>query len=97
MIGLMKLKALREEASRLSGQTVKVGGWVRTLRDSGNIAFMELNDGTSFGGVQVVLNREKLPDFETLTRLGVSAAVIVTGTVILTPEAKQPFERRRPP
>ncbi|MGI6316931.1 MAG: asparagine--tRNA ligase [Christensenellales bacterium] len=88
----MKLKALREEASRLSGQTVKVGGWVRTLRDSGNIAFMELNDGTSFGGVQVVLNREKLPDFETLTRLGVSAAVIVTGTVILTPEAKQPFE-----
>ena len=65
---------------------------MRSLRDSKAFAFMDLNDGSSFQGVQIVLEREHLPEFDTVVRYQVGAAVIVRGKVLLTPNAKQPLE-----
>ena len=74
------------------GTVVTVGGWVRTVRDSKNIAFMELNDGSAFKGIQVVFEQAKLPNYNEAAKAGVGTSVLVTGRIVLTPEAKQPFE-----
>ena len=71
---------------------IAVSGWVRTVRDSKNIGFIELNDGSAFKGLQVILERGKLANYDEAVKLNVSAAVNVTGRLILTPDAKQPFE-----
>ena len=73
-------------------KTVTVCGWVRTIRVSKSIAFLELNDGSSFKGLQVILEEGKLPNYKEITSQNVGAAVIVKGTVVLTPEMRQPFE-----
>ena len=75
-----------------AGKTLRVCGWARTIRDMKNFGFIELNDGSSFKGIQVVLEREQLDNYDTLTRQNVGAAFIAEGELILTPEAKQPFE-----
>lgn len=92
MIKTLKLRQLRGSAECLDGQSVDIAGWVRTIRDSRNIAFMELSDGSCQTTVQVVLNRDTLPNYDEMIKLNVGAAVLVTGNVVLTPEAKQPFE-----
>ncbi len=71
---------------------VTVCGWIRTNRDSKALGFMEINDGSCFKGVQVVFEREKVADYAAVAKLNVGTAVIVTGNLILTPEARQPFE-----
>ncbi len=75
-----------------SGQTLTVCGWVRTVRDMKNFGFIELNDGSCFKSLQVVFARESLANYEEIARLNVGAALIVRGELVLTPEAKQPFE-----
>ena len=92
MINTLKLRSLRQSAECLDGQSVNIAGWIRTIRDSRNIAFMELSDGSCQGTVQVVLERGNLPNYEEMVKLNVGAAVLVTGQVVLTPSAKQPFE-----
>ncbi|MBQ7598438.1 MAG: asparagine--tRNA ligase [Clostridia bacterium] len=77
---------------QFTGAPVTVCGWVRTNRDSKALGFMEVNDGSCFKGVQVVFEREKIADYAAVAKLNVGTAVIVTGTLILTPEARQPFE-----
>ncbi len=74
------------------GAPVTVCGWIRTNRDSKTLGFMEVNDGSCFKGVQVVFERGKVADFAAVAKLNVGTAVVVTGDLILTPEAKQPFE-----
>ena len=71
---------------------VTVCGWIRTNRDSKTLGFMDVNDGSCFKGVQVVFEANKVADFQAVAKLNVGTAVIVTGDLILTPEAKQPFE-----
>ena len=71
---------------------VTVCGWVRTNRDSKTLGFMEVNDGSCFKGVQVVFEAGKVADFAAVAKLNVGTAVVVTGNLILTPEARQPFE-----
>ena len=71
---------------------VTVCGWIRTNRDSKTLGFMDVNDGSCFKGVQVVFEANKVADFAAVAKLNVGTAVIVTGDLILTPEAKQPFE-----
>lgn len=71
---------------------VTVCGWIRTNRDSKTLGFMDVNDGSCFKGVQVVFEANKVADFQAVAKLNVGTAVIVTGNLILTPEAKQPFE-----
>ena len=68
-----------------------VGGWLRSKRDSKTFGFLVINDGTFFEPLQVVYS-DKLDNFVTISKLNVGAAVIATGIVTLTPDAKQPFE-----
>ena len=70
---------------------ITVCGWLRTLRDSKGIAFAQVNDGSAFRSLQVVLTDE-LPNFNELRKLNVGTAVCMRGQLVLTPEANQPFE-----
>ena len=73
-------------------QTVTVCGWARTIRVSKNIAFLELNDGSSFKGLQVILEEGKLDNYKEITSQNVGAAIVVKGKIVETPEMRQPFE-----
>ena len=73
-------------------KTITVCGWIRTIRDSKALGFVDFNDGSCFKGLQVVLEEQNLTNFKDIIKLNVGAAVSVTGTIILTPEMKQPFE-----
>ena len=70
---------------------VKIGGWVRSVRDSKTFGFIVLNDGTFFEPIQIVYS-DQLPNFSEICKTNVGAALIVTGTLVATPQAKQPFE-----
>ncbi|MBQ6928719.1 MAG: asparagine--tRNA ligase [Oscillospiraceae bacterium] len=74
------------------GTVVTVEGWAKTVRDSKNIGFIELNDGSCFKGVQIVFEQAKIENYTEIAKSGVGTAFAVTGKVILTPEAKQPLE-----
>ncbi len=88
----MDLKQLFTEFSTLSEKSVTVCGWVRTIRASKAIGFIELNDGTCFKNLQVVFEDGKISNFVDISKLNVGSAIYVTGNVVLTPEMKQPFE-----
>ncbi len=87
-----KIAAIYADSEALSGQTVTVGGWVRTIRDLKGFGFIELNDGSCFRNLQVVMEAAALSNYADIASQNVGAALIVTGTVMLTPEAKQPLE-----
>ena len=86
------VRSIYECPESYSGKEVTLGGWVRNLRDSKAFGFIDLNDGSCFKGVQVVFEKDKLENFAEVAKYNVGAAVIVEGNLILTPEAKQPFE-----
>ena len=87
-----KIAAVFADKDSLSGQTVTVGGWARTIRDMKNFGFIELNDGSCLKNLQVVMEAGALENYKDIAAQNVGAALIVTGTVVLTPEAKQPLE-----
>ena len=87
-----KIAQLYADAQALGGTTVTVAGWVRSVRDMKNFGFVTLNDGSCFRDLQVVMNREALANYDEIARQNVSAALVVTGELKLTPEAPQPFE-----
>ncbi len=87
-----KIAAIFADSERLSGQEVTVGGWARTIRDMKNFGFIELNDGSCFRNLQVVMDAAALANYAQVAAQNVGAALIVTGTVVLTPQAKQPLE-----
>lgn len=74
-----------------ANQEIWIGGWVRTNRGSNRFGFLEINDGSSFKGIQVVYE-EDLPNFAEVSKFGVATAVSIRGQFVLTPESKQPFE-----
>lgn len=86
--------ALFANSQALGGQQVVVAGWVRSIRDMKKMAFVTVNDGSCFNNLQVVLDRATFADYEAIAAQNVGAALVVTGTLVLTPEAKQPFELR---
>lgn len=90
-MNLTDVRDLYRKTEEFVGREVTVGGWVRSNRDSKNFGFLVVNDGTFFEPLQVVYG-SALENFETLRKLNVGAAVIVRGTIVETPEAKQPFE-----
>ncbi len=75
-----------------NGATVTVCGWAKTVRDSKNIGFIELSDGSAFKSLQVVFEAAKLNNYKEIAKAGVGTSLAVTGTIVLTPEAKQTFE-----
>ncbi|WP_423241426.1 asparagine--tRNA ligase [Marasmitruncus massiliensis] len=88
----MELKKLFAAVEDYTGAPVTVCGWVKTIRDSKSIGFIELNDGSSFRNLQVVLEQSKLENFSEVVKLNVGSAIVVRGDIVLTPDAKQPFE-----
>ncbi len=87
-----EIAALHHDAAAYGGKTITVCGWARTIRDSKNLGFIDLNDGSSFKGVQIVFEADKINNFKEIAKQNVGAALCVTGELLLTPEAKQPFE-----
>ena len=88
---LVTVRELYRNSSEYVDQKVRIGGWVRNLRDSKTFGFLVINDGTYFQTLQVVFG-EQLDNFQEICKLNVGAAVIVEGTLVATPKAKQPFE-----
>lgn len=88
---IINIKDLFKNTDNYIEQTITVGGWLKSNRDSKTFGFMIINDGTYFEPLQVVYS-DNLPDFKDLAKLSVGAAVIVTGVLVATPDAKQPFE-----
>ena len=85
-------KLYKELESFEENSKVKVSGWVKTLRDSKALGFIELNDGTYFKGVQIVFEADKVDNFKEIASQNVGASLTVEGKLLKTPEAKQPFE-----
>lgn len=88
---LVNIKNLFRNESDYLDREVTIGGWVKSNRDSKTFGFLVVNDGTFFEPLQVVYS-EKLNNFDIISKIGVGAAVIITGTVTATPNAKQNFE-----
>lgn len=86
------VKKIFRETDSFAGKEITLSGWVRNIRISKNFGFIELNDGTFFKNIQIVLEADKITNFAELSRLNVGAAVSASGILELTPEAKQPFE-----
>ena len=87
-----KIAAIFADSETLAGKEVTVGGWARTIRDMKNFGFVELNDGSCFKNLQVVLESAALDNYAEVAAQNVGAALVITGTVVLTPDAKQPLE-----
>lgn len=85
------VKDLMQCYGEVAGQQVTIGGWIRTVRDSKNFGFIELNDGTTFKNVQIVFDKT-LENFDEVAKFPISTSLVITGELILTPQAKQPFE-----
>jgi len=86
------IAAIFADQERLGGQAVTVMGWARTIRDMKTFGFIELNDGSCFKNLQVVMDASVLNNYKEIAGQNVGAALIVTGEVVLTPGAKQPLE-----
>ena len=86
------LRELFRNAAEYADQEVLIQGWVRNNRSSNKFGFIELNDGSFFKSVQVVYEEEFLDNFEEISKAYVATALAVKGIVVLTPQAKQPFE-----
>ena len=88
---LTSVKDLFHQTAKYADQKVRVGGWVRSNRASKSFGFLVVSDGTFFDTVQVVYH-DTQENFNIISKLNVGAAVVVEGTLVLTPDAKQPFE-----
>ena len=86
------IKELYRNKEEYIGKTVKVAGWIRTSRASKNFGFVELNDGSFFKNMQIVLSDEKLENFKEITKLPISSSILVEGELVCTEGAKQPVE-----
>ncbi len=87
----VEIRDLYKAYQSYEGKEITLCGWARTIRDSKNIAFIELNDG-AFKSVQVVVEREKVKNYDAIVKENVGTSFCVSGKVLVTPNAQQPFE-----
>ena len=87
----IELRQLHEKYSDYDGKIVKVCGWARTVRDSKNIGFIELNDG-AFKSVQIIVEKDILSNFDQVVKQNVGTSFEIEGVVVVTPNNKQPYE-----
>ena len=85
------IRKLFKNTTDYINKTISIEGWVKSLRDSKTFGFIELNDGTFFKNIQIVFNNE-LSNFDDICKLTLSSSIKVTGKMVETPNAKQPFE-----
>ncbi|MGN0334488.1 MAG: asparagine--tRNA ligase [Lachnospiraceae bacterium] len=90
-MNLVTVKELYRNTDKYLDQEVEVGGWVRSVRDSKTFGFIVVNDGSFFETLQVVYH-DTMENFAEISKLNVGAAILVKGTLVATPNAKQPFE-----
>ena len=88
---LITIKELYKNREAYYDKEITIGGWVRSNRDSKTFGFIVVNDGSYFETLQIVYN-DSMDNFADITKLNVGAAIIVKGTLVATPQAKQPFE-----
>ena len=88
------IKSLFRNTEEYGGKEITISGWVRTIRVSKNFGFIEINDGSFFKSLQIVIEPSKLENYTQVSKLNVGAAITATGILELTPEAKQPFEMK---
>lgn len=88
---LVEIRKLYRDKEQYIGTKITVGGWIRSVRDSKTFGFIVLNDGTYFETLQIVYH-DTMDNFAAVSKLNVGSAVIVTGQLVATPDAKQPFE-----
>ena len=88
---LITMRELFKNTAKYADTEIEIGGWVRNRRPSKQFGFIMLSDGTYFNPVQVVYN-DSIENFQEISKINIGAALIVKGTVILTPDSKQPFE-----
>ena len=88
---LISVRELFKNTAAYVGKTIEVGGWVRSIRASKAFGFIVLSDGTFFSPLQVVYH-DTMDNFAEISKTNVGAALIVKGTLVETPDAKQPFE-----
>lgn len=86
------IRDLYRQNEDYAGKRVRVGGWIRTIRDQKNFAFINLNDGSFFQNLQIIAERDGLENYGEIAALGNGAAIVAEGILLATPEAKQPFE-----
>jgi len=90
-MNLTDIRDLYRDKESYYDKEVTVGGWIRSVRDSKTFGFIVINDGTFFEPLQIVYS-DKLVNFATVSKLNVGAAIVVRGTIVATPNAKQAFE-----
>ena len=90
-MNLLSIREIFRNKEQYLDKEIEIGGWVRSIRDSKTFGFIVLNDGTYFEPIQVVYN-DGMDNFAEVSKLNVGAALIVKGTLVATPQAKQPFE-----
>ncbi len=90
-MNLLSVREIFRNKEQYLDKEIAIGGWVRSIRDSKTFGFIVLNDGTFFEPIQVVYN-DGMDNFAQVGKLNVGAALIVKGTLVATPQAKQPFE-----
>ena len=88
---LVTVREIYKDRESFLAKKISVGGWVKSIRDSKAFGFIVLSDGSYFETLQIVYH-DTMDNFEEISKLNVGAAVIVTGTLVSTPQAKQPFE-----
>ena len=88
---LISVRELFKNTSAYADKEITVGGWVRANRKSKQFGFISLNDGTYFTPVQVVYT-DAMENFQEIAKVNIGAALIITGKLLLTPDAPQPFE-----
>ncbi|MCR5704395.1 MAG: asparagine--tRNA ligase [Eubacterium sp.] len=90
-MNLIEVKELYKNQEQYLEQPITVGGWVRSIRDSKTFGFITISDGTCFSTLQVVYS-DALENFQQISKTNIGAALVVEGTLVATPNAKQPFE-----
>lgn len=86
------IRELYKEGSRSDAEAIEVSGWIRTIRESKSFGFIELNDGTFFKNLQIVIEDGRLENFKEIAKLPEGSSIRVQGELALTPGMKQPFE-----
>ncbi|MBP7551820.1 MAG: asparagine--tRNA ligase [Spirochaetes bacterium] len=86
------IKKLYRNSSEFFNKNVEISGWIRTIRDSKSFGFIEINDGSFFKNLQIVIDEKEVTNFQEVIKLSIGSAITIEGKLLETPEAKQPFE-----
>ena len=87
-----QIKEIFRNAKEYIENEISVCGWIRQIRDSKKLGFIELNDGSFFKCIQVIFEEDKISNFRDVAKLSISSSILVKGELVETPEGKQPFE-----